>query len=140
MYQVCCTRYQVSFYLRWIRSVLRYCKVPKYYDQDCRLQARVCLWSSSLRQKLDFECKTITTQSSNLDIPGVPDPPLIITFGKVNFNLMQKTVILFNLIELIMKKYFTRERSILLLASKNELSATKVNDFHCKLLPQKAPS
>ena len=88
----------------------------------------------------DFECKTITTQSSNLDIPGVPDPPLIMTFGKVNFNLMQKTVILFNLIELIMKKYFTRERSILLLASKNELCATKVNGFHRKLSSQRAPS
>ena len=35
VYQVCYTRYQVSFYLWWIGSVLKYCKVPKYYDQDC---------------------------------------------------------------------------------------------------------
>ena len=33
-YQVWYTRYQVSFYLWWIWSVLKYCRVPKYYDQD----------------------------------------------------------------------------------------------------------
>ena len=32
-----------------------------------------------------------------------------------------------------MKQYVTREESILLLASKNELFATKINDFQCKL-------
>ena len=36
VYQVCYIRYQVSFYLWWIGSLLKYCKVPKYYDQDCR--------------------------------------------------------------------------------------------------------
>ena len=35
LYQVCYTRYQVSIYLWWIRPVLKKCKVPKYYDQDC---------------------------------------------------------------------------------------------------------
>ena len=40
----------------------------------------------------------------------------------------------------IMKQYITREGSILLLASKSELCATKVNSFQCKVLPQKAPS
>ena len=43
----------------------------------------------------------------------------------------------------ITKQYFTRERSQLLLSSKNELCATKVvtkNGFRCKLLPQRAPS
>ena len=33
-YQVCYTRYQVSFYLKWIGSLL-YCKVRKHYDHDC---------------------------------------------------------------------------------------------------------
>ena len=37
VYQVCYTGYQVSFYLWWTRSVLIYCKVPKYNDQDWRL-------------------------------------------------------------------------------------------------------
>ena len=32
----------------------------------------------------------------------------------------------------IMKYYFTREGSILLLASKNEFCATNVNGFQCK--------
>ena len=37
-------------------------------------------------------------------------------------------------------KYFTREESILLLASQNEFCATNVNGFQCKLLSQRAPS
>ena len=32
VYQDCYTRYQVSFYLWWIGSVMKFCKVPKYYD------------------------------------------------------------------------------------------------------------
>ena len=40
----------------------------------------------------------------------------------------------------IMKEFFTREGSILLLTSKNELCTTNVNGFQCKLLPQRAPS
>ena len=39
----------------------------------------------------------------------------------------------------IMKYYFTREGSILLLASKNEFYAANVG-FQCKLLPQRVPS
>ena len=35
LYLVCYTRYHVSFYLWLIGSVLKHCKVPKYYDQDC---------------------------------------------------------------------------------------------------------
>ena len=35
VYQVCYARYHVSFYLRLIGSVLKHCKVLKYYDQDC---------------------------------------------------------------------------------------------------------
>ena len=34
VYQVCYTRYHVQFYLWLIRSVLKRCKVPKYYEQD----------------------------------------------------------------------------------------------------------
>ena len=35
-YQVCYTKYHVSFYLWLIGSVLKHCKNPKYYDQYCR--------------------------------------------------------------------------------------------------------
>ena len=45
-----------------------------------------------------FQYKAIATNSSILNIAGVPDPPLITIFGKVTFNLMQAAVILFNLI------------------------------------------
>ena len=34
--QVCYTRYQVLFYLWWIRPVPKHCKVSKHYDQDYR--------------------------------------------------------------------------------------------------------
>ena len=33
--QVCCSRYHVSLYWCLTGSVLRHCKIPKYYDQDC---------------------------------------------------------------------------------------------------------
>ena len=36
MYQVCYTRYHVSFSLWLIGSVLKHCKVTKYYEQNCR--------------------------------------------------------------------------------------------------------
>ena len=32
------SRHQVSFYLWQIEPVLKHCKVPKHYDQDCRYQ------------------------------------------------------------------------------------------------------
>ena len=37
VYQVCSTRYHVSFYLWLIGPVLKHSKVPKYYDHDCSL-------------------------------------------------------------------------------------------------------
>ena len=42
VYQVCYTRYHVSFYLWLIGSVLKHCKVPKYYDHDCCLYLVYC--------------------------------------------------------------------------------------------------
>ena len=36
--QVWHTRYQVPFYLWWIEPGLNYCKVAKYYYQDCRIK------------------------------------------------------------------------------------------------------
>ena len=41
VYQVCYTRYQVLFYFWWSGSVVKYCKVPKYYDQDCNLKPEI---------------------------------------------------------------------------------------------------
>ena len=58
-YQVYCTRYQVSFYLWWIGSVLKYCKVPKYYGQDCRLSAFVTKSSNSLQNSLNPICNCV---------------------------------------------------------------------------------
>ena len=33
VYQVCYSRYQVSFYLLRVKPLLKHCKAPKYYDQ-----------------------------------------------------------------------------------------------------------
>ena len=41
VYKVCYTRYQVLFYFCWSGSVVKYCKVPKYYDQDCNLKPEI---------------------------------------------------------------------------------------------------
>ena len=41
IYQVCYTRFHVSFYLWLIGSVLKHCKVPKYYGQYCRFWIRL---------------------------------------------------------------------------------------------------
>ena len=40
MYQVCYTRYHVSFSLWLIGSVLKHCKVTKYYEQNCRFKTK----------------------------------------------------------------------------------------------------
>ena len=44
MYQVSYARYQVSSYLRPLRSELNYWKVPKYYDQEFRYWVAKTLW------------------------------------------------------------------------------------------------
>ena len=55
-----------------------------------------------------FQCKTIATKSSILDIADVLDPPLTSIFGKVIFNLTQATnVILFNLIAIYGRSYLS---------------------------------
>ena len=41
VYEVCYTRYQVFFCLWGIGSVLKYCKIPKYFDLDYSLKAQV---------------------------------------------------------------------------------------------------
>ena len=38
VYQVSYTKYHVLFYLWLIMSLLKHCKVPKYYDRDCSLR------------------------------------------------------------------------------------------------------
>ena len=54
-YQVCYSRYHVSFYLWLIGSLLKHCKVPKYYNQDCSLMFsehhRLC---SQISESLNF--------------------------------------------------------------------------------------
>ena len=37
VYQVCYTRYQVPLYLLWMESVLKLCKIPKYYEQHGKI-------------------------------------------------------------------------------------------------------
>ena len=59
-YQVCYSRYHVSFYLWLIGSLLKHCKVPKYYNQDCSLMFsehhRLC---SQISESLNFRINEI---------------------------------------------------------------------------------
>ena len=40
LYKVSYNRYPVLFYFWWMETVLRLCKIPKYYEQDCTLKHR----------------------------------------------------------------------------------------------------
>ena len=73
MYQVCYTRYQVLFYLWRTKSVLKYCKVSKYNDQDCLkilfllsalpMMIQISRKSAHFAQKYYFNQKTTNKQS-----------------------------------------------------------------------------
>ena len=65
------------------------------------MHARIYLRSSSLQQKL----KAFIVKGSTLDNPDVPDLPMVTTFDKVIFSLMQTTVISFNLIAIYGERY-----------------------------------
>ena len=57
VYQVCNTKYQVSFYLWRIGPVLKHCKVPKYYYRDCR----VCIiYCRNVNSKTVFACRKLS--------------------------------------------------------------------------------
>ena len=53
VYQVYYTRCHSLFYLWLIGSILKYCKVPKYYEQDCR-NALLTIYKFSIRPHLDY--------------------------------------------------------------------------------------
>ena len=75
--------------------------VKSYFTRGSRIQiACQCLPNIELSAtKVNgFQCKAIATNSTILDIAGVPDAPLIAIFRKVTFNLTQAAVILFYLI------------------------------------------
>ena len=73
-------------------------------DLDCMQQSLSKTELSATKVK-DFQYKTVATKSSTLNIPGVPDPPLIKIFRKVSFNLIQAIVISFNLIAIYERNY-----------------------------------
>ena len=54
VYQVCYTRNHVPFYLWLIGSVLKHCKVQKYYDQDC---LKILFLLSTLLVKIQISWK-----------------------------------------------------------------------------------
>ena len=100
MYHVWDTRYHVPFYLWLIGSVLRHCKVPKYYDQDCSST----LTPDSLLFFKQLSCVVIsigcTKDNACLElwliwlcattIPSVPlysSPWPLFFFNKFSFNL-----------------------------------------------------
>ena len=61
------TRYHVSFSLWLIGSVLKHCKVPKYYDQDCRSVMSIYCVLCNSRRCLFIGCETAFAQNVMLD-------------------------------------------------------------------------
>ena len=61
------TRYHDSFPLWLIGSVLKHCKVPKYYDQDCRSVMSIYCVLCNSRRCLFIGCKTAFAQNVMLD-------------------------------------------------------------------------
>ena len=61
------TRYHVSFPLWLIGSVLKHCKVPKYYDQDCRSVMSIYCVLCNSRRCLFIGCETAFAQNVMLD-------------------------------------------------------------------------
>ena len=61
------TRYHVSFPLWLIGSVLKHCKVPKYYDQDCRSVMSIYCVLCNSRRCLFIGCETAFAQNVILD-------------------------------------------------------------------------
>ena len=62
-------------------------------------------WLAHITRDLLTCCSCSYYSSMMLDIADVPDPPLITTFGKVIFNLVQATIISFNLIAIYGRRY-----------------------------------
>ena len=73
--------------------------VKSYFIKGSRIQiacqslSKIELFAAKIK---GFQCKTTATKSSTVDIPGVPDPPLITTFGKVSFNASNCHLVQFN--------------------------------------------
>ena len=61
------TRYHVSFPLWLIGSVLKHCKVPKYYDQDCRSVMSIYCVLCNSRRCLFIGWETAFAQNVMLD-------------------------------------------------------------------------
>ena len=106
LYQVCYARYWISFYLWWIGSVLKYCKIPKYYDQNCRCMKYSCMYLMSVTWKLfrssglwdNFKLDSILAKGDQLFIfitkfryLGLEDFPqeLLVETSSINAELLE---------------------------------------------------
>ena len=58
-----------SFYLLWIGYVLKYCKVPKYYDQDC---LKIFFCSLHFQWWLKFLEKVLISLKNVISIKKIP--------------------------------------------------------------------
>ena len=101
--------YTIVCYPELYSQVAIYMVIVKlYFTRGSRIQIacqRLSNIEFSATKVNGFQCRAIATESSILDIAGVPDPPLITIFSKVTFNLTQQTVILFNLIAIQGRSY-----------------------------------
>ena len=64
VYHVSYTKYHVSFYFWLIGSALKHRKVPKHYDQDCRLNGVYC--RDNLPDKIKDEVYVMNLEYSDI--------------------------------------------------------------------------
>ena len=79
VYQVCYNRYYVSFYLWLIGTVLKHCKVLKYYDQDCSQDKCHFLLSLDINTKFSLPASILENSDSQKFLGAIID-------RKLNFN------------------------------------------------------
>ena len=70
VYQVCYTRYHVSFYLWLIGSSLKHCKVPKYYDHNCSSVLSVASSVQSPTSRVQRPESSVQSPASRVQIPA----------------------------------------------------------------------
>ena len=101
-------RYQVSFYLWWLRPILKHCKVTKYYNQDCRSQIkkqekRIVKWLilivTKFPKKKDKQInknkrnKQITFTNAKTWIPNEKKNPLRLVWSTIAWNKLNALII-----------------------------------------------
>ena len=83
LHRVCCTWYQVSFYLWWIGPWLMHCTVPKFYKQD---YLKIFYFLSTLPMVIEISEKSAILAQKSYFYQKLPISK-VESFLKSNFDL-----------------------------------------------------